>query len=360
MRCLNTMDNATKGFLKKLCGITIVFLLFSLLVLLKKRKESKQHSHQQGRYEPENNNIEESQSEVLSAFSTDSTSALEEEGLVEACNDKKNEDNSIKQEKPAMTKSQIINMMALIAAPVATLVTAGVAFFALKESVLQRETMYRPELYVGETEFYADLTDTAEIKYYRVEQNSIIRTKSVREPWMKINNVGMGSALHVNGTTDFRLEVASKAMKAMMVKRENPYDIYDTFIHGDDSLRLGIGSGMRWHDDYVLPLYQTRNECVVWLGKHNIDNMVKAALWLNRILHSRFQGYIIPVKLKYKDINEKWYVKETWMQIQCYTDEDKMGMRLRICSGIAQKEFMDEYNMWMNGESEDGRLPGDM
>ena len=38
------------------------------------------------------------------------------------------------------------------------------------------------------------------------------------------------------------------------------------------------------------------------------------------------------------------------MQVQCYTNENKMGVRLKICSGIAQKEFMNEYERWMYGE----------
>lgn len=239
-----------------------------------------------------------------------------------------------------------VNTMSLLIAAIA----AYISYRALEESKVQRETMYRPELYVGETKFYADLTDTLEIKYYRIEKDSIIRKEAVHEPWMKINNVGMGSALHVDGTADCRLEVMSKAMRAMKIKRKTIYDNYDTYIHGDDSLKLGVGSCIKWHEDYILPLYQTQDECIKEISKYDFDNMIKAALWLNGVLKTRFQGYIIPVVLKYKDINEKWYVKETWMQVQCYTNENKMGVRLKICSGIAQKEFMNEYERWMYGE----------
>lgn len=239
-----------------------------------------------------------------------------------------------------------VNSMSLLIAAIA----AFISYRALEESKVQRETMYRPELYVGETKFYADLTDTSKITYYRIEKDSIIRTETVHEPWMKINNVGMGSALHVEGTSDFRLEVMSKAMRAMKIKRKTIYDNYDTYIHGDDSLKLGVGSGIKWHEDYILPLYQTQDECVKEISKYDFGNMIKAALWLNGVLKTRFQGYIIPVVLKYKDINEKWYVKETWMQVQCYTNENKTGMRLKICSGIAQKEYMNEHEKWLYGE----------
>ena len=246
-----------------------------------------------------------------------------------------------------------VNTISLLVAAIA----AYISYRALDESRVQRETMYRPELYVGETMLYADLTDTAGIKYYKIENDTIVRNEADVWPWMKIINVGMGSALHLQGAVNLRFEVMSKAMMAMKMKKK-ANDIYDTYVHGDDTLKLAGAGGIQWHEDYILPLYQTQDDCTKVLPKNDIDNMVKAALWLNDILHSRFQGYIIPVKLKYKDINEKWYVKETWMQMQCYTDEDKKGMRLRICSGIFQKEFMDEDEKWLNGELEDGRSPG--
>ncbi len=240
-----------------------------------------------------------------------------------------------------------INTLSLMIAAIA----AFISYRALNESIVQRETMYRPELYVGETRFYADLTDSAGIKYYKIEHDTVVRKEPVREPWMRINNVGMGSALHVEGSVDLRLEVMSKAMKAMKVKQDG---VNHTYVHGDDTLKLvGVG-GFRWQKDYILPLYQTQDECTLDLTRLDFDNMIKAALWLNGVLHSQFQGFIIPVELKYKDINDKWYTKKSWMQVQCYTNDDRTGVNCRICSGIAQKEFMDEYDKYLKGE---GPLP---
>ncbi len=239
-----------------------------------------------------------------------------------------------------------VNTISLLIAVIA----AYISYKALNESVVQRETMYRPELYVGETMFYADLTDTTGIKYYRIGKDSVVWKESVHEPWMKINNVGMGSALHIEGTLDLRLEVMSKAMKAMKMNRKDIYDIYDTYVHGDDTLKLSGGSIFKWHKDYILPLYQSQDECTQELVANDFDNMIKATLWLNGVLNSRFQGFIVPVEFKYRDINEKWYTIKTWMQMQCYTNEDGTGVSCRICSGIAQKEFMDEYDKYLNGE----------
>ena len=71
----------------------------------------------------------------------------------------------------------------------------------------------------------------------------------------------------------------SKTMKALKMKRKDIYDAYDTYVHGNDTLKLVGAGGFRWH-------------------------------------------------------------------------EDKTGVRCRICSGIAQKEFMDEYDKYLNGERE--------
>ena len=242
-----------------------------------------------------------------------------------------------------------VNTISLLIAAIA----AYLSYRTLDESIIQRETMYRPELYVGETKFYADLTDTAVIKYYRIEKDSIVWKEPVRVPWMRINNVGMGSALHVEGTVNLRPEVMSKAMKAMKIKRKSIDEIYDTYVHGEDTLKLLGAGGVRWHEDYIMPLYQTQVECIKDLPENDFYNMIKTALWLNGILHSRFQGFIIPVELKYKDINDRHYTKKTWMQVQCYTNEDRTGIDCRICSGIVQRKFMNEYDRWLNGENVD-------
>lgn len=243
-----------------------------------------------------------------------------------------------------VTRDKTVNTLSLIVAALAVYIS----YRALNESVVQRETMYRPELYLGETMFYADLTDTAEIKYYRIEKDTVVWKETVRVPWMRINNVGMGSALNVEGVVDLRLEVMSKAMMAMKMKHKSMNDIPDTYVHGDDTLKIGGTGRFKWYKDYILPLYQTQNECILDLSKYDFDNMIKAALWLNGVLNNRFQGYIIPVELKYKDINDKWYTKKTWMQLQCYTNSKRSGVSCRICSGIKQKEYMDEHDKWFN------------
>lgn len=239
-----------------------------------------------------------------------------------------------------------VNTVSLLIAAIA----AYISYRTLDESIIQRETMYRPELYVGETKFYADLRDSSEIRYYSIVKDTVVWKEAVRAPFMRINNVGMGSALHVEGAVDLRLEVMSKAMKAMKMKRKSIDETYDTYVHGDDTLKLIGAGGFRWHEDYILPLSQIQDVCTKDLPENDFDNMIRAALWLNDILKTRFQGYIIPVELKYRDVNDKWYTIQTWMQVQCYTNEDRTGVSCRICSGIAQKEFMDEHERWLNGE----------
>ena len=53
-----------------------------------------------------------------------------------------------------------------VLAQIGTVIAAIVAVFALKEAVLQRESMYRPELRMGEIFNCANVNNLKNIKYY--------------------------------------------------------------------------------------------------------------------------------------------------------------------------------------------------
>lgn len=69
-------------------------------------------------------------------------------------------------------KSRILNVINVLA-QIGTLVAAIVALFALKEAVLQRESMYKPELRIGETAFCVDISNINDIVYYKVNKGTI-------------------------------------------------------------------------------------------------------------------------------------------------------------------------------------------
>ena len=90
-------------------------------------------------------------------------------------------------------KSRILNVISVLA-QIGTLVAAVVALFALKEAVLQRESMYKPELRIGETAFCADIRNQDDIVYYKINNSSIDLSNRKKEAWFRVDNIGMGSA----------------------------------------------------------------------------------------------------------------------------------------------------------------------
>lgn len=282
------------------------------------------------------------------------TVAKEDDALV-GFMDKKNEDINAKQDQHIMTKSQFINMAALIAAPVATLITAFVAFLALKESMLQRENMYRPELYIGETKYMADISNMSDIKYYPIVKDSILRDKQVRSPYLKINNIGMGTALHVDGETTFRWEESNPLLSNLKMPHKNGTQSYgDVYMHGNDSIVLSAATGsMRWKTDYIMPIAQIGEGYMEDLFAPNFRSIIEVSSWLMKIINSPVMYFIFPIELSYKDINDKCYLRKREILINCSkSSKSKDEFYITICSGQAHREFYEEMKKMMRPEEE--------
>lgn len=70
-------------------------------------------------------------------------------------------------------RTRIIGLVSILA-QIGTMVAAIVALFALKEAILQRESMYRPELRVGESIICADVSDFDHVNISRLRINRLI------------------------------------------------------------------------------------------------------------------------------------------------------------------------------------------
>ena len=280
------------------------------------------------------------------------TVAIEDDALVGSM-DKKNEDINAKQDQHIMTKSQFINTAALIAAPVATLITAFIAFLALKESMLQRENMYRPELYIGETKYMADISDMSNIKYYPIVKDSILRDKQVRSPYLKINNIGMGTALHVDGETTFRWEESNPLLSNLKMPHKNGTQSYgDVYMRENDSIVLPAATGsMRWKTDYIMPIAQIGEGYMENLFAPNFRSIIEVSSWLMKIINSPVMYFTFPIELSYKDINDKCYLRKREILIKCSkSSKSKDEFFITICSGQAHREFYEEMKKMMRPE----------
>lgn len=270
------------------------------------------------------------------------TETVEDDLPVNTMDEEKYEDISLaKHDKPFMTKSQIISLLTSLA----TLATAIIAYMALNESILQRESMYRPELYIGETRYLADISDINHIKYYQIINDSVVKEKVDYAPSLKINNIGMGTALNVDGTAKIGWESSSPLLsKLKMPRKKGILSSENVFKHGKDSFVLPIRtSGMHWKTDYIMPMVQTDYDYTEDFLSSDFGILIRVSSWLMELQKYPIMYFTIPVKLKYKDINNKWYIKETEILIKIYENiNSKDKLFITICSGQSNQEFYKE------------------
>ncbi len=269
-------------------------------------------------------------------------------------NTEKHENTRAEKDTFVMRTLQYINKVALVVSSIATFITAVIAYFALNESMLQRENMYRPELYIGETKYMADISDMSKIKYFPIVKDSIIRDKHVRVPYLKINNIGMGTALHVDGTTTFRWELSNPLLaKLKMPPKKRATQSYDdVYMHGNDSIILSAATEhIRWKADYIMPIAQIGEEYLEDLFAPNFGTVINVSFWLMKITDSPVMYFSFPIELSYKDINDKCYLRKWDILIKCSkSSKSKNEFFITICSGQAHREFHNEMKTMMNSE----------
>ncbi len=344
--------------MKKASGVVIIVLTAVLSavtwVLIRKTSKIKIQRHKTDENKEksvESNEIPTEKTIITEEICTD---ALEDDTHISSVNTEKQENTYAEKDTIVMTKSQFINTAALIAAPVATLITALIAYFALKESMLQRENMYRPELYIGETKFMADISDMSKIKYYPIVNDSIIRDKQVRVPYLKINNIGMGTALHVNGYTTFKWESASPLLARLkMPQKRGRQSSEDVYMRGNDSIVLRAETeNLRWTTDYIMPISQIGEGYMKDLLSPDFRTVINVSSWLMKNINSPVIYFTFPLELSYKDINDKWNSIKRDILIKCYkSTKSKDEFFITICSGQTLQEYYNEMKK-MNSEEE--------
>lgn len=219
--------------------------------------------------------------------------------------------------------------------------------------MLQRENMYRPELYIGETKYMADISDMSNIKYYPIVKDSILRDKQVRSPYLKINNIGMGTALHVDGVTTFRWEESNPLLSNLKMPHKNGTQSYgDVYMRENDSIVLPAATGgMRWKTDYIMPIAQIGEGYMENLFAPNFRSIIEVSAWLMKIINSPVMYFTFPIELSYKDINDKCYLRKREILIKCSkSSKSKDEFFITICSGQAHREFYEEMKKMMRPE----------
>lgn len=245
-------------------------------------------------------------------------------------------------------KSRILKVINVLA-QIGTMLAAIVALFALKEAMLQRESMYKPELRIGESAFCADISNIDDIVYYKINNGSIDLSNRKRNAWFRVDNIGIGSALSVSIKACFnRAQISPLLAKEEKGINEDNIEncIMDTIIHENDSLILFNGDvTRRWRIDYVLPISQKGEECCQEFSQTGFKTLIKIFLWLKKTRQfDDSYEFLIPTELKYKDINGKQYQKEFEMFFRfAFVDGDNTKIVCLIKSGQPYKEDYEEF-----------------
>lgn len=240
----------------------------------------------------------------------------------------------------AIKRNVNINTMSLLIA----IIAAYISYKSLNEAISQRESMYKPELFIGSECFYADLSDSLNIRFYHLDSDSTLREEKMR-PWYSLYNVGMGSAISVYGHLLFNSETMmsyfskNRMNEVQRIKGDGFVDML-TF-RGDTMDVFNQGFVSDWTVDYVLPISQSDEKSFQYFPPNVLDDIVKAYLWVEKAHSSKdATGFKIPIELAYKDINAKWYKKKFEMTVDCFKRGSNVGCLIR--TGLSFEDMMGE------------------
>ena len=234
-----------------------------------------------------------------------------------------------------------INTASLVIA----ILAAYISYRSLDELVKQRESMYKPELFIGTVDFCADINNLYKIKFYSIESDTTFHEVEVR-PWYRLNNVGMGSALSVYGHMFFNTETFQRYFTMNKLKGVEiiPIDDFENaLVFNQDTIYVfKDGYVSDWTVDYVLPISQSEEESIQYFPPNVLDKIVKAYLWtLCEKDDNSISSFNIPIELDYKDINGKWYKKEFEMTVDCIKSKSLVSCRIK--AGLSLEDSVREF-----------------
>lgn len=229
-------------------------------------------------------------------------------------------------------------------AQLGTLFATIIAFYALHETRLQRESIYKPELFIGDVSYYVDLSEKK--KVYRVDNDSLVLTDM---PGYKLINIGMGSALNVHTRMWFDINTVSnyyseKGIKCQHSERKGGY--LDTLFLPTDTLVFFKTSVLNNDKvDYVLPVNQSKEGSFQYFIPIFFDLIIKAHLHALELNKSDDHSSIsFPIELYYQDINGKAYRKSLQMSTICSKSKKENMLFCRFSFGLSMERFVEELN----------------
>jgi len=234
-----------------------------------------------------------------------------------------------------------------ILAQLSTLVAAIVALFALRESIFQRESMYKPELFVEESYLCAEEDGEGKLKYYLIDRDSLKVLDEIVFPCYNLVNVGFGAALSANIFWHLDSSVIKRNLEMIGIK-DAKFEIKDTLsvvsYEGDEFSYISDGVLAGWKVNYTMPYKSEISKNRGYYDPLISKAISKLLLWGRTNFHrSRFKPRLFfPVTLKYKDINEKWYTKNLEITIDVIQYIDDKRVVFRVYPGMTDNDLIKE------------------
>ena len=236
-----------------------------------------------------------------------------------------------------------------VGAQVGTMIAAIVALFALRETRIQRESMYKPNLSIADGVFYADISDIKSIKYYQDGIDTLIMGHT---PAYILQNFGMGSAVNVMTRIVFTI----KSLDPYLSDDAYGYVPFDRSFLSDQESQTSQEDSIIFrlfhtyddgNIDYVLPLNQSTEKVYRYFESDFIDDIILT--YLCAVMTSRRKGPItipIDIDFSYQDINSKRYKKHLAMFIICSIENEnrvKCIMRAGLRENDLRREFRKRF-----------------
>lgn len=223
------------------------------------------------------------------------------------------------------------NDVVSIFANIGTFVASLIAIFTLFEVKKQRQSMYKPELFISpftlkvyNNPFFSKGLMEYEIGgYYHAEKCDDIKVKSSILPYYQIVNLGFGSARNVECVWQFDLKNALKMIIQYLPKGMEQYDCsvgekqhFTAFSWEERSVHVFFPE--KWDNvrnrDFVLPVSEEKDKKLEVIPSEIINAFMYYVMLKHGMYNDRIDNFFIEsfekfptlrVKIRYNDLNGK-------------------------------------------------------
>lgn len=224
---------------------------------------------------------------------------------------------------------------------IGTIVATVVAIYALRETRLQRESTYKPVIFIEKSHFLVKRGEMRNYEYYVEQDDSLVRI--LKQPYFRLLNVGMGCAfnvvthMHLNSDTIVSF-LAEEGFNDVQEIRDN----YTTsiIVNKQDTLTF-FGAEHLINDmtSYVLPVNQSTDSFVQYFIPGVSGMILDVVRYVDQKKGKPGYGLCFPIDVDYKDINGKLY-SYTFLMDMTYTPINDGFISCYVSSRLTNEDHL--------------------